>query len=423
LAGEYLELDSNDLALKTALEALDLAPEQAVIHHLLGEIYLRRREVENARDGFARGKDLDPSIIEAGIGFIRSCLDLGDYSSAASELDSRISRHPLSLDLMKLYYDLPAEFANNATKQKMTKTILDGSYVQKDTPTGRAFLRTRAYEFSEDIENTWAHARKANQLVSKEHAADIRNELGEIATRTNWLLNNSSSISTSSCVDSSSPTTLFIFGPSRSGKTTLEGLLGQHPNVQKGYENPIIRKAIETAYHEAGFFPTRSMAHLPPQFYPNVTKHYTANLPIFSESHCVFTNTTPGYLWDAPFFHSVIPNSRFVFVKRNIDDLIWRIYTKSYRAGNWYSYDLSSLKEYITKYYQIVDLMADLMPQKVRVINYEELVSNPADICTDVLADCGVSTDASLSYGEVQNDVGCSNLFQALMQSEIEREL
>ena len=87
LASAYLLLGSKELARKTALEALDIQPEKAVIHVLLGEIFLAQREYELARSSFAKGKKLDPNYLEAGLGYVRVCLDLGDHISAADELE------------------------------------------------------------------------------------------------------------------------------------------------------------------------------------------------------------------------------------------------------------------------------------------------------------------------------------------------
>ena len=196
----------------------------------------------------------------------------GDFFS--NLLDHLIAVHPLTLDLMSQYYNLPDEFADQEIKKKITKSILENPNTVNESADRRAFLQAAALEFSGEVEQAWKCAQKANNLILKDHENDIKTELNEINTRTDWLKKNIGSINTKSCVEKEFPVTLFIFGPSRSGKTTLEGLVCQNADITRGYENPVLRSAILTAYHESGFFPVNTLAYLPPQIYPNVTKLY-----------------------------------------------------------------------------------------------------------------------------------------------------
>ena len=63
----------------------------------------------------------------------------------------------------------------------------------------------------------------------------------------------------------SPPRSIFIFGPSRSGKTTLERLIATCDGVKRGYENPILENSVRGAFRTAGL-PTRErIIELPPQ--------------------------------------------------------------------------------------------------------------------------------------------------------------
>jgi hypothetical protein len=51
---------------------------------------------------------------------------------------------------------------------------------------------------------------------------------------------------------------------------------------------------------------------------------------------------------------------------------------RKYRGGNERAYDLKAAGEHIIWYHQMVDLMAEKFPDVTRVINYEDMVADPA---------------------------------------------
>src|SRR5207248_3285822 len=90
-----------------------------------------------------------------------------------------------------------------------------------------------------------------------------------------------------------------------------------------------------------------------------------------------FTNTNPGPVHGATLIAAVCPNARFLLVKRNLEDNILRIFMKRYRQRNPHSYDLKAAKDYVVWYYQMVDLLAQKLPDVARVLNYEDMIANP----------------------------------------------
>jgi len=75
---------------------------------------------------------------------------------------------------------------------------------------------------------------------------------------------------------------------------------------------------------------------------------------------------------------SVIQNVRFIFVKRDLEDNLLRIFMRKYRSRNVYGYDLKAARDYILWYHEMMDLMAEKFPNLVRIFNYEDIVANPA---------------------------------------------
>jgi hypothetical protein len=59
------------------------------------------------------------------------------------------------------------------------------------------------------------------------------------------------------------PISLFIVGPSRSGKTTLEAVLAAAAGVRRGYESRIVEKAAYRTFQLSGLLSSNKLSDLP----------------------------------------------------------------------------------------------------------------------------------------------------------------
>jgi hypothetical protein len=218
--------------------------------------------------------------------------------------------------------------------------------------------------------------------------------------------------------DTSQPITLFVLGPSRSGKTTMEMLIGCLDGVKRGYENPSLENAIGRAFKDAGLPTAYSLEQLPPQFFPQVRKNYAEEIAMRAAGSSVFTNTHPGHIY-TPRVAEVLPNVRFIFVKRDVDDLALRMYFRLYRQGNEYSYDLRAAREYIEWYYNMIDHIAEKVPTVTRVINYEDVIADPRG-ALNIAADlCGLPVSEKV-IPNLGDDRGCAAPYRTLMQASLD---
>jgi hypothetical protein len=198
----------------------------------------------------------------------------------------------------------------------------------------------------------------------------------------------------------------------------LESLVGMLEGVKRGYENPSLDNAISRTYQDAGLLSTYTLDYLPPQFYPLVRKIYAEELVQRGGSTRVFTNTHPGYIHEAGRLAQTLPNARFLFVKRNLDDVVLRMFMRLYRRGNSYAYDLSAARAYIEWYDQIADLLAEKLPDTVRVVRYEDMVADP-DAALRLAAElCGLPMPKG-PVPTIGDDRGCAKPYRNLIASEL----
>jgi hypothetical protein len=133
----------------------------------------------------------------------------------------------------------------------------------------------------------------------------------------------------------------------------------------------------------------------------------------------VFTNTHPAYIHDAARLAIILPNVRFIFLKRNLEDISLRIYMRKYNTGNAYSYDLKATREYVVWYDQMIDALAKKLPNIVRVIHYEEMVADPDTALRAAAELCGLPLNDTLSL-QIGDDRECAAPYRELIAAELE---
>ena len=213
------------------------------------------------------------------------------------------------------------------------------------------------------------------------------------------------------------PVSLFILGSSRSGKTTLESLAGRLPGVQMGYENPIAFKAAQQVLRLSGF-PDSGYAGLPRELEGECRNVYISNLRKKAGDAKVFTNTDPNLIHDVLTIASVLPNARFVFVKRNIYDTVFGILMTLYRYGNEYSYDLKSACEHVMWYHNMIDLLSERIPEISYVTTYEETIQNPAGVITKIANLCKIDVTKN-NASQLHNDVGLADAYRSYIETAL----
>src|SRR5262249_3382020 len=103
--------------------------------------------------------------------------------------------------------------------------------------------------------------------------------------------------------------------------------------------------------------------------YPQCRDNYLEELAQRVGSARVFTNTYGACIYEAQAMASIFPNVRFIFMKRNLEDNILRMYQQKYAQGNVYSYDLKAARDYVAWYNQMMDLMGKKLQNIVRIID------------------------------------------------------
>jgi hypothetical protein len=132
----------------------------------------------------------------------------------------------------------------------------------------------------------------------------------------------------------------------------------------------------------------------------------------------VFTNTSPGRIHDAALMAAAFPNTRFILLKRNLEDNILRIFMRRYARGNLYSYDLKAARDHVVWYHQMIDVLAQKLPSIVRVIRYEDMVADPATALRTAADLCGLPMPQR-PLPSLGDDRDCAEPYRELIAAEL----
>ena len=418
LSAVYLELGASEMAARTLEQATLIKPEDPSILLTLGQIYREEREYELARDAFRKAFELDPGLQAAGAGLGACCAHLGQHAEAAEILESLIKRGMRSPVVFAELNDLPSSLVTIDVLTELKQVDREQKEDKADFENTLAFVRAAA------LDKAGRHAEAWEQLVTANRALYLakQREAAELAKtqQANLAQLREKQIKVASGGGTATRTiSLFILGPSRSGKTTMETLLAALDDVKRGYENPSVANAIRRTFQSAGLLTAGMFEILPPRLDSECRDLYLEELARRAGAAKVFTNTHPVRIHDVARVAAAFPDVRFIFVKRNLEDNMLRIYMRKYEFGNPYAYDLKSTREHIVWFHEMIDVLAKKLPDMARVIHYENMVADPADALRVAADLCGLPmTDAPLPM--VGDDRGCAEPYRQLMAAALE---
>jgi tetratricopeptide (TPR) repeat protein len=205
----------------------------------------------------------------------------------------------------------------------------------------------------------------------------------------------------------------FISGPSRSGKTTLEKILSTSLNLKAGYESTLFDDIFKNVVEDAGLPYQKSfnLSLLTNQMIDLFKIGIDQSLENFCSSSNGFSIATPGVIYGALGYMHNFDNVYFVHICRDLDDHIFKIFTRNYKEGNEFALSIESIKNYINWYKQMADVILSIYPQRSIRINYEDLIENPNSIVQQISEICSIECRPNLSFS-LKGDIGISKEYK-----------
>jgi len=368
-------------------KAIAIRPNYAEAHNSLGNALDVAHGHEEAIAQYEKAIDVRPAYADAHINLGIALWALGRHEEAIPHYEKVLAISPDYVQTLKNRGDaltvllalthLPESVLTSDVLAQIDKVVRQGGQEQAEFENLAGFVRGKVLDKAHRYAEAWEQFITANRKIFLAGQDDFLQMIARQCADLERLRNSPPKAMTCT-IDEEYAISLFILGPSRSGKTTMEKLVSTLEGVKRGYEDSIVEKTVRRVCEMTSLDSTVWFEELPPALHPLFRNFYVEELARRAGSAKVFTNTLPIRIHNADLMAVTCPNARFLCVKRNMEDNVLRIYMRKYREGNIYGYDLKAARDHVVWYHDMMDLLAQKLPAIVRVIRYEDMVADPA---------------------------------------------
>jgi len=419
MSNVFLRLGANKLAAQTMRQAPaeDLEGKDPNVHLTLGQIYRKEQEFDLAATSYTRALELDASQVWAAYGLGLSHYAQGRMKEAATALQRAQQLKPGIPHVLYTLGQLPASVVDI--------NLLGAVDLARQINTSRndevlrclGLARAAALNALGRHKEAWDELVQANLRQDLQFAADWEGNVRKLRQSRRQAENLAALDKKQIPISDEAPMSLFILGPSRCGKTSLERLIGTVEGVKCGYESQVLRRAIQQAFQKSELPIMERLSDLPRRFQKKFSGIYAADLRDRAGKAVAFTSTNPGSVHDVGAAALLVPNCKFIFVKRDRYDTAFRMFGKNYEKNrNRYASNLGRSLHYIDWYYELVGIWSKMLPDRTLIVDYEDMVADPAATLARVTKFCGLAMPAE-PVPQPGDDRGCSAPYRALIDA------
>lgn len=415
LAGVYVRLGSPAMAERTLSPALKANPGNVGALVTLGEIHRENNDFEQAAEAFSKAVSVEPTLHVARMGLGLCQYELGNWAQAAKSFEHLVGQGYHPVRLVYSLSQLPAHLVSVDLDRLIEKATANASESKSSFDNALMFTRAALAVNKGDVDAAWPLLVEANRAMASRLESLGKREAAMRAAYAKRLAASGEIIRPAKA--DGSPLSVFIIGPSRAGKTTLERLLASTGGIKCGHEISLVERAVEHTLHSAGLPPSVRIDDVPDMLDDLFLKHYRGLMTARADKARIFTNTHPGRIFDVARLAKTLPNSRFVFITRNRDDLALRMFMTRYATGSAFSYTLAGVHSYIEWYEAMIEGLSARLGDMARVVSYEDMVANPARIAGDIAQWLGAG-QVKVAEDMVGDDRGCAEPFLKYLRGE-----
>ena len=423
LGAALIFLDRSDEAISYLQRAVENAPDDAEAHNNLGIALNRSGQHEDGLSSSRRAIEINPESASAHM-TLASCLSaVGNSKEAASAYETALGLCDSPEQKAECLYRL-SELPKSTIAIDLLKSIdevksheLGGSKpeIMEDCQNRLAFARAQALENRGSYEQAWDGFvdanRELNSLYANDHEKNVKRNQAALSAALSWKVGERQTDAAAANI----PISLFILGPSRSGKSSLEKLVGCLNGTKCGFESAMFSDIVRHASAGVEFANLEELCRLPKELVREVSQAYLKELSGSVGDAKVFTNTSPAHIRDVGWISESVPSVRFVFVNRNREDTALRIFMKRFRKQtHHYAYDLDKIFEYLSWYQRMADAWMEKLPGNMMHISYEDMIANPEETLASVAQFCGLDSPTDM-VPRLAGDVGCSEHYRKFL--------
>lgn len=319
-------------------------------------------------------------------------LNLGRLADARENLLGALSVRPGSGEIA---YAL-AKTVSLANDQEASKAIMRGERLLDQMPIPDRALYSyalgKAFEDLNVSDRAIAAFQRGAQLAAVNrpyHASEDR--ASATAAANGWTRNLIDTIGSQVSIETSRP--VIVTGMPRSGTTLVEQILTTHSDFSAGDEVGVFSHVLM----DMGGPDSRAAGRIAASSGPD--RHAREYLHLlnqrFGSDRRVVDKTLEAsrYLGTLA---AIMPQAPLVWVRRNATARAWSCYSTYFMAGLSWSYSRRSIAEHTYLEDRLLARWQDVLGERLMLVDYEALVTNPDEIVAMICAHCGLKYDEAM---------------------------
>lgn len=425
LAVVFLEKKQFNEALTMIQRALNISPENADLYCILGNIHRGNGFTTKALQAYEKAISLDGKHVTAKNALGELLTELGDSNAAEKHL-----RDAIQLDENNLAARLSLSMLNKVTPNdpNLQWLVAEAETLRTNEETRALpihFALGKCYDDIKQYDKAFEHYKNGCAIKRKriKYQADDNTDLTERIIRT-FSTDTFNKLRDTGCP---SNTPIFILGMPRSGTTLTEQIIASHPSVFGAGELSDLSHLLNGRNDEAttGKYPEYIKDFIGRQ-YRQLGESYVAQLQERDPTAQHITDKMPANFRYLGPIHMSLPNAKVVHVKRDPVDTCLSQFSKQFKRGQHFSYDLYELGRHYRDYHNLMKHWRAVLPvESFYEVQYEELVADTEVQARALIDYCGLEwNDDCLDFHKTKRSVRTASVTQVrqpIYKTSIER--
>ncbi len=393
--GRYSEARSN------LIKASKANPNVPEILHELALTYQGDQRFDEADAVFDRALAIAPgslAVIAAKADLLRI---RGKYDEAMALIDPHTDDAERSPQLMFVYLRLAPKVGRAEQVIEAGARSIENSGLTAVAKMRALFALGHVYDTLGRCEEAFECYRRGNGLAPvtfnpQGHAAAVDRIIE------GWSGSAQSGVELLSAADArGSERAVFIVGMPRSGTSLIEQILASHPEISGGGELSAVAEII----HAFRGPDTDGLAPMPDSLNPKSLgrsgRSYLQALRKIDSKAARVTDKSPDNMYHLGFLSKMLPDARFIFVRRDFRDTCVSCYMNTFRGAYTFTNDFSHLATYAHDTQRLLDHWRGTLGDRMHIVRYESLVENIEAVAKPMVGFLGLDwDDACLRYTE-----------------------
>jgi tetratricopeptide (TPR) repeat protein len=218
---------------------------------------------------------------------------------------------------------------------------------------------------------------------------------------------------------------IFVLGMPRSGTTLIEQIISSHHDVYGAGETNALMKIVQQDVSGIAGYP-ENIHQLDHAALTGWADKYLASLTLKAPDSFRIVDKQLENFRLIGLIHVLLPNAKIIHISRNSADTCLSCFTKSFRDGFQYTYDLHELGQYYIDYTRLMEHWRKVLPAGAFLdVRYEDVVDDLETNARRIIDFCGLEwTDACVNFHTNKRTVRTSSYAQVrqpIYKSSVER--